>query len=115
MFSRFFIARPIFAAVLSILITLGGGVALFTLPVAQYPDIAPPTIEVTLNGTLLERFAASTPEVEKSWTVEERDGAPNDLRITTSAVVVPARTHAGGDGRELGLKLLAITWQPANR
>ncbi len=47
MFSRFFINRPIFAAVLSIFITLGGGIALFTLPVAQYPEIAPPTVEVS--------------------------------------------------------------------
>src|SRR5438034_5946417 len=47
MFARFFIDRPIFAAVLSILITLGGGVALFTLPVAQYPEITPPTVEVS--------------------------------------------------------------------
>jgi multidrug efflux pump len=46
-FSRFFINRPIFAAVLSIFITLGGGIALFTLPVAQYPEIAPPTVEVS--------------------------------------------------------------------
>jgi hydrophobe/amphiphile efflux-1 (HAE1) family protein len=45
-FSHFFIDRPIFATVLSIFITLIGGVAYFTLPVAQYPDIAPPTIEV---------------------------------------------------------------------
>jgi multidrug efflux pump len=46
-FSRFFINRPIFASVLSIVITLGGGIALFTLPVAQYPEIAPPTVEVS--------------------------------------------------------------------
>jgi multidrug efflux pump subunit AcrB len=46
-FSRFFINRPIFASVLSIVIVLGGGVALFTLPVAQYPEIAPPTVEVS--------------------------------------------------------------------
>src|SRR6516164_10441372 len=46
MFSRFFINRPIFASVLSIVIVLGGGVALSTLPVAQYPEIAPPTVEV---------------------------------------------------------------------
>ena len=42
--SHFFIDRPIFAAVLSIVITLVGGVAYFSLPVAQYPEIAPPTI-----------------------------------------------------------------------
>src|SRR6266550_181517 len=47
MFSRFFINRPIFASVLSIVITLGGGIALFTLPIAQYPEIAPPTVEVS--------------------------------------------------------------------
>jgi multidrug efflux pump subunit AcrB len=47
MFSRFFIDRPIFASVLSIVIVLGGGIALFTLPVAQYPEIAPPTVEVS--------------------------------------------------------------------
>ncbi|WP_156256258.1 efflux RND transporter permease subunit [Sandarakinorhabdus oryzae] len=46
-FSRFFIDRPIFAAVVSILITLAGIIAYFGLPVAQYPEIAPPTITVT--------------------------------------------------------------------
>ena len=46
-FSRFFIDRPIFASVLSIIITLAGGIALFTLPVAQYPEITPPTVEVS--------------------------------------------------------------------
>jgi multidrug efflux pump subunit AcrB len=48
-FSRFFINRPIFASVLSIVIVLGGGVALRTLPVAQYPEIAPPTVEVSAS------------------------------------------------------------------
>jgi len=46
-FSRFFIDRPIFASVLSIVITLAGGITLFTLPLAQYPDITPPTVEVS--------------------------------------------------------------------
>ena len=46
MFTRFFIDRPIFATVLSILVTLAGGVSLATLPVAQYPEITPPTVEV---------------------------------------------------------------------
>jgi multidrug efflux pump subunit AcrB len=48
-FSRFFINRPIFASVLSIVIVLGGGIALFTLPVAQYPEITPPTVEVSAS------------------------------------------------------------------
>src|SRR5213082_2278549 len=47
MFARFFIDRPIFAWVISIVITLGGFVAVFALPVAQYPDITPPTVEVS--------------------------------------------------------------------
>jgi len=46
MFSRFFINRPIFASVLSIVIVLAGLLAVWTLPVAQYPEIAPPTVEV---------------------------------------------------------------------
>ena len=47
MFSTFFINRPIFASVLSIIITLAGGIALLTLPIAQYPEITPPTVEVS--------------------------------------------------------------------
>ncbi len=47
MISHFFIDRPIFASVLSIVFILAGGVAVFTLPVAQYPDVTPPTVVVT--------------------------------------------------------------------
>ena len=47
MISHFFIDRPIFAAVLSILVTLAGAVALTALSVAQYPEVAPPTVVVT--------------------------------------------------------------------
>src|SRR6516162_11325580 len=47
MFSHFFIDRPIFASVLSIVITLAGAVAVVNLPVAQYPPITPPSIMVT--------------------------------------------------------------------
>jgi hydrophobe/amphiphile efflux-1 (HAE1) family protein len=45
--SHFFIDRPIFATVLSIVITLAGAVAVFSLPVAQYPEVTPPTVVVT--------------------------------------------------------------------
>jgi hydrophobe/amphiphile efflux-1 (HAE1) family protein len=45
-FSHFFIRRPIFASVLSIVLLIVGAIAYFNLPVAQYPDIAPPTIVV---------------------------------------------------------------------
>jgi hydrophobe/amphiphile efflux-1 (HAE1) family protein len=47
--SHFFIDRPIFAAVIAILITLIGGVAGLSLPIAQYPEIAPPSIQVTAS------------------------------------------------------------------
>src|SRR6184192_4139653 len=47
MFSNFFINRPIFASVLSIIVVLAGGIAVFSLPIAQYPDITPPTVEVS--------------------------------------------------------------------
>ncbi len=49
MISHFFIDRPIFAAVLSIVLTIAGAVAVFTLPVAQYPDVTPPTVLVTAS------------------------------------------------------------------
>ena len=47
MFSRFFIDRPILASVPSIMITLVGLAAVFTLPVAQYPEVTPPTVRVS--------------------------------------------------------------------
>ncbi|HEX5103384.1 MAG TPA: efflux RND transporter permease subunit, partial [Pirellulaceae bacterium] len=45
--ASFFIDRPIFAAVISVIITLAGGIAVFVLSVAQYPEITPPTVEVS--------------------------------------------------------------------
>ena len=64
MFARFFIDRPIAAAVLSILITLGGAVGLTRLPVALYPEITPPTVEVAAvyagaNARIVEDTVAS--------------------------------------------------------
>ena len=47
MFARFFVDRPIFATVLSLVIVIVGLVALVRLPVAQYPEVAPPTIQVS--------------------------------------------------------------------
>lgn len=46
MFSKFFIDRPVFASVLSLLILIAGGVAIVVLPVARYPEITPPTINI---------------------------------------------------------------------
>src|SRR6478736_4966121 len=47
MISDFFIARPVLANVMAILMIVIGGVAMFALPVAQYPDVVPPTVQVT--------------------------------------------------------------------
>ncbi|HPM80802.1 MAG TPA: efflux RND transporter permease subunit, partial [Candidatus Anammoximicrobium sp.] len=49
MISRFFIDRPIFASVVSIIITLAGSLALLSLPIAQYPPITPPTVQVSCS------------------------------------------------------------------
>ena len=49
MISNFFIGRPIFASVLSIVVTLAGVVAVLRLPIAQYPDVTPPTVIVTAS------------------------------------------------------------------
>jgi hydrophobe/amphiphile efflux-1 (HAE1) family protein len=46
---QFFIQRPIFAIVLSLLIMLGGGLSIFTLPIEQFPPIAPPSVQINAN------------------------------------------------------------------
>lgn len=56
-FPHFFVDRPIFAAVLSFLILLVGGISYFNLPVSQYPDVAPPTIVVRAS------YPGATPQV----------------------------------------------------
>jgi HAE1 family hydrophobic/amphiphilic exporter-1 len=68
MFSSFFIRRPIFAAVVSILITLAGAISIPSLPVEQYPDLSLP--QVTVSSTYL---GASAEVVESAvTTVMER-------------------------------------------
>src|ERR1700748_3462501 len=47
MISKFFIERPVLANVIAILMILIGAVALYALPIAQYPDVVPPTVQVT--------------------------------------------------------------------
>src|SRR5580704_13219380 len=47
--AKFFIERPVFAMVISLVIVFAGGAAYMTLPIAQYPEIAPPSVEVSAN------------------------------------------------------------------
>ena len=65
MLSRFFVGRPIFAWVIAIVIMLAGALSIFTLPVAQYPNIAPPkvTISATYPGASAETLSRTTTQV----------------------------------------------------
>jgi len=65
MLSRFFIERPIFAWVIAIGIMLGGIAAIFSLPIAQYPNIAPPSVRISANypGASAEAIETSVTQV----------------------------------------------------
>ncbi len=86
--SHLFIERPIFATVLSILITLIGGFAYFTLPVAQYPEIAPPTIVVNAN------YPGASAEV-----VADTLAAPLEQEINGVENMLYMSSQSTGDGR----------------
>src|ERR1700681_3292063 len=45
--AKYFINRPIFAIVIALIIMLAGGLAIFTLPIEQYPPIAPPSVQIS--------------------------------------------------------------------
>src|SRR5689334_651852 len=69
MFSRFFIDRPIFAAVISFFIVIAGLAAMGRLPIAQYPEIAPPQVLVAAtypgaSADVLEKTVAATLETQ---------------------------------------------------
>ncbi|MGN1209613.1 MAG: efflux RND transporter permease subunit, partial [Duodenibacillus sp.] len=65
MLSRFFVGRPIFAWVIAIVIMLAGALSIFNLPVAQYPNIAPPkvTVSATYPGASAETLSRTTTQV----------------------------------------------------
>ena len=80
---KYFIHRPIFAIVIALVIIIAGTVAIFTLPIAQYPPISPPTITV-------ETFyvGASARVVEENVAVpieQEVNGAENMLYMSSSS------------------------------
>ena len=83
MFSRFFVRRPVFAWVIAILIMLAGILAIRTLPVAQYPDVAPPSIKISATYT-----GASAQTLENSVTqvIEQQlTGLDNLLYFTSTS------------------------------
>ena len=55
--AKFFIERPVFAIVISLVIVFAGGAALMILPIAQYPEIAPPSVEVERSDLSLKHAA----------------------------------------------------------
>ncbi len=86
-FTHFFVDHPIFASVISILITLLGFIAYLGLPVAQYPEIAPPTIQVsaTYPGASAETVAATV-------------ATPLEQEINGVEGMLYAKSEATGDG-----------------
>src|SRR2546427_11985896 len=91
MFSRFFIDRPIFAAVVSIFIVLAGLAAMRNLPIAQYPEIAPPvvTVQAVYPGasaeaperTGAEPLGNQTAGVEERIYMSSTSGPPGPVQI----------------------------------
>jgi HAE1 family hydrophobic/amphiphilic exporter-1/multidrug efflux pump len=110
-FSRFFIDRPIFASVIAIIITLAGVIAGFSLPVAQYPDISPPTVTISTvyNGASAETIAQTV-------------AAPIEQQISGVEGLLYFTSTAGSDGTltitstfEVGTDVDRATFQLNNR
>jgi HAE1 family hydrophobic/amphiphilic exporter-1 len=88
--SHFFIARPIFASVISIVITFMGILAIPTLPLSEYPEVAPPTI--TINAA----YPGASPE-----TIAETVAAPIEQAINGVEGMTYVSSHSTADGRLL--------------
>lgn len=81
--SRFFIQRPIFATVLSIIITLIGAMAMRMLPIAQYPDVVPPSVSIT--ATYPGADAETVAETVAAPLAQQINGVENMLYMTSSS------------------------------
>jgi multidrug efflux pump subunit AcrB len=87
MLSRFFINRPIFATVLSVVITLTGAIALLSLPVAQYPPITPPAVQVSCS------YPGASAQV-----VADTVAAPIEQQVNGVEGMLYMSSQAGNDG-----------------
>ncbi|HZZ27063.1 MAG TPA: efflux RND transporter permease subunit, partial [Pirellulales bacterium] len=87
MIAEFFVDRPIFATVISVVFVLAGGVAVFTLPVAQYPDVTPPTVQVT-----------ATYPGANSQTVRDTVAAPIEEQISGVEGMMYMSSQSTNDG-----------------
>src|ERR1700684_1705358 len=87
MISRFFIDRPIFATVLSVIITLTGFIALWYLPVAQYPRITPPGVVVSIS------YPGASAQV-----VADTVGAPIEQQVTGVPGMLYMPSQSANDG-----------------
>ena len=87
-FSHFFIDRPIFASVLSLIILIVGGISQLRLPVAEYPEIAPPTVNVTAT------YPGASAEV-----IAETVATPLELEINGVDDMLYINSQSTGDGR----------------
>jgi multidrug efflux pump len=87
-FARFFIDRPIFAAVLSLLITVAGGLALIKLPISEYPSVIPPTVVV--HGT----YPGANPKV-----IAETVAAPLEQQLNGIENMLYMFSQSTADGR----------------
>ena len=87
MFSRFFIERPIFAIVIAVAMVLAGALTFSSLPIAQYPDITPPTVMVS----------ASYPGAD-AQTVAETVGVPIEQQVNGVEGMMYMSSSSGSDG-----------------